>query len=117
MLAVHHAARAIRGAEYLSLRSQMIRAAASIPTNIVEGRACRSEREFRRFLDIAIASTRELEYQIELARDLGAMDDRTFESLSAQCTDVRKMLYGLVAKLADRPEPPAGERNKQSGRR
>ena len=49
-LNAHRVAGQIRGASYLSLRSQLIRAAMSIPTNIVEGRAKHSEREFCRFL-------------------------------------------------------------------
>ena len=104
MLGVHRAASEIRGGEYLALRSQMIRAASSISTNIVEGRSRRSEREFRRFLDIAVASSRELEYHLQCALDLGVLDERTFESLSGQATDVRRMLYGLLAKLDEKPE-------------
>ena len=109
MLNVHRAAQAIRGGEYLALRSQIIRAAASIPTNIVEGRARTGDREFRRFLSYSLASTRELEYHLLAARDMGALDQRTFASLSAQATDVRKMLHGLTAKLAERQgDEPSG---------
>lgn len=110
MLGVHRAASEIRGGEYLSLRSQMIRAAASISTNIVEGRSRRSEREFKRFLDIAIASSRELEYLLECAVDLGVMDEDTFRALRDQVTDVRRMLYGLMAKLDE-----SAEKSKQDG--
>jgi 23S rRNA-intervening sequence protein len=48
-LAIHRAAARIRGVMYSSLRSQMVRAALSIPANIVEGRGQRSDREFARY--------------------------------------------------------------------
>ena len=45
-LDAHKAALGIRGAHYVSLRSQIIRAAMSIPANIVEGREQASEKDF-----------------------------------------------------------------------
>jgi four helix bundle protein len=71
MLKVHLLAGELRGGAYLSLRSQIIRAAMSIPANIVEGRAQRTDRDFSRFLGYAIASASELEYHLLAARDLG----------------------------------------------
>ena len=53
----------------------MRHAAVSIPTNIVEGSARESEGDYLRFLDIAFASTRELNYLIDLSRRLGFIDD------------------------------------------
>jgi four helix bundle protein len=102
MLNVHRVAAGIRGAQYLSLRSQMIRAAMSIPTNIVEGRAQKSERDFVRFLGYAIASTRELEYHLLAARDLGVISQDECETLMNQTVEVRKMLTGLIARLEAR---------------
>jgi four helix bundle protein len=49
-LDAHKAALTIRRAHYVSLRSQIIRAAMSIPANIVEGREQASEKDFARFL-------------------------------------------------------------------
>ena len=92
----------MREGEYLSLRSQMIRAAMSIPANIVEGRACATDREFCRYLRYAIASGRELEYHLIAARDVHALDDETFHSLSTQLADVLKMLHGLILTLDGR---------------
>jgi four helix bundle protein len=53
---VHHVAGGIRGARNASLRSQMVRAAMSIPTNIVEGSGQESRRELARFLGYAANS-------------------------------------------------------------
>lgn len=99
-LRVHSAARRIQGSDYLSLRSQLIRAAMSIPANIVEGRSQQSEREFSRFLKIALNSASELEYHLIAAHDMGAMREGDFLSLSNQTIEVRKMLYGLLARIA-----------------
>ena len=109
MLDVHRVAKGIRGAQYLSLRSQIIRAAMSIPANIVEGRAQKSERDFARFLGYAIASTHELEYHLLAARDIGVVTTAHHERLAMQIEDVRKMLHGLVGTLNQPavPSPPA----------
>ena len=67
--------------EMYGLRSQLRRAAVSIPTNIVEGCARDSEGDLLRFLDIAFASTRELNYLIGLASRLEFMNAKTAEEL------------------------------------
>jgi four helix bundle protein len=91
---------------YVSLKSQMTRAAESIPFNIVEGCGANSQSEFARFLDIAIRSTTELEYQLELARDYEVLPPRDWHSLSVETSDVRRMLWGLRNKvLATIPSP------------
>ena len=68
-LAVDRACKRIRGSQYASLRNQLFRAATSIPANIAEDRRQCSEKEFRRFLRIALSSSSELEYHLILARD------------------------------------------------
>lgn len=65
----------IRRSHDVALRSQIIRAALSIPANIVEGRHQESEKEFARFLRIALNSGYELEYHVMVARDFEAMSD------------------------------------------
>jgi four helix bundle protein len=54
-------------AELFCLTSQMRRAAVSIPSNIAEGRARNSSREFLHFLSISRGSLAELDTQLELA--------------------------------------------------
>lgn len=96
---VHSVAIRIRGSNYASLRSQMIRAAMSIPANIVEGRGQNSERNFARFLGFALNSSSELEYHLVVARDIGAITLSDFRSLTDQLIEVRKMLRGLLNRI------------------
>jgi four helix bundle protein len=110
---VHRVAGQIRGAKHASLRSQMIRAAQSVPTNIVEGCSQQSAREYSRFLRIALHSTTELEYHLLAARELGAVSASSSITLIAQVIEVRKMLYGLLRYLKSRSG--VGSVAKQSG--
>jgi four helix bundle protein len=109
-LNVHAVAIRIRGSNYVSLRSQMIRAAMSIPANIVEGRGQKSERDFARFLGYALNSTSELEYHLVVARDIRAITLNDFSSLLSQLIEVRKMLHGLLKRITTpKPVPSAVE--------
>ena len=103
-LDVHRVAGQIRGAKHASLRSQIIRAAMSVPTNIVEGCSQQSTREYSRFVRIALNSTTELEYHLVAARDLAAVPASGSLTLISQVIEVRKMLYGLLRYLKSRSD-------------
>jgi four helix bundle protein len=89
----------IRQAHDLSLRSQIVRAAMSVPANIVEGRRQSSEKDFARFIGIALNSGFELEYHLIVAADIGAIPKAECEALLSETIEVRKMLFGLQRKL------------------
>ena len=99
------------------LRSQIFRAATSIPANIAEGRRQESEKEFARFLRYALNSSSELENHLILAHDTKAISEDDFRSLVTQTIRVRKMLYALLKCLSatDRT-PPAPPRAPQTAR-
>jgi len=103
-LNVHRDARAIRGAEYVSLRSQLIRAAMSVPANIVEGSGQVSRRDFGRFLRFALNSAVELEYHLIVARDIQALKAGDVDALLSQNVEVRKMLHALVKRVTSTTE-------------
>jgi|SRR5437868_12751026 len=91
----------IREAAHRPLRSQLNRAALSIPTNIVEGRGKQSDRDFARYLGYALGSATEFEYHTMAARDVKAISERDATSLLSQVIEVKRMLHGLIDKLSD----------------
>ena len=104
MLNVYRSTKRIRGAEHISLRSQTVRAAMSVPTNIVDGNGKRSPRDFIRFLGYSIDSATELEYHLIVARDLELLSNSDFHSLVDQLVEVRKMICGLINYLSRKDE-------------
>jgi four helix bundle protein len=87
----------------------MIRAAMSIPANIVEGKGQKSGREFARFIGYAINSSSELEYHLVLARDLRVITPARCTPLLSQLIEVRKMLYGLQKRVQERDRNPVSQ--------
>ncbi|ADC49379.1 hypothetical protein BpOF4_06605 [Alkalihalophilus pseudofirmus OF4] len=85
--------------EQYGLMSQMKRAAVSIPSNIAEGRARGSTKEYKRFLLIARGSLEELKYQIYLSKDLKFINQAQYEELITKVDQVGRMLNGLVRKI------------------
>jgi four helix bundle protein len=76
----------------------------SVPTNIVEGSAHESPREFARFLRYALASVSEVEGHVQLAHDLGMIKEAELSTLLGRVVDVRMMLHGLLKKLQGHPK-------------
>ena len=114
MLQVHEVTREIRGTQYLSLKNQILRAAMSIPANIVEGRAQRSDREFSRFVGYAIASSSELEYHLFAATEIGVLSRGRTDPLVERTIGVRRMLIGLRKTLLAAATPSSSATDSQS---
>src|SRR3972149_309713 len=85
--------------EIYGLVSQMRRAVISIPSNIAEGQSRSSTGEFRQFLGISRGSLAELETQIEVAGRLKYLTPQQLEILLQDCTEIGKMLNGLMRSL------------------
>jgi four helix bundle protein len=85
--------------EQFGLTSQLRRSALSIPSNIAEGCGRSSATEFARFLEIALGSASEAEYQLLLACDLTYLGDTDHRDLTAKVTEVKRMLTSLILKL------------------
>ena len=100
-LSAERVASEIRDVAHKPLRAQLNRAAMSIPTNIVEGRGKKSDRDFARYLGYALGSACELEYHIILARDVGAIPESDFDALMRQIIDIKRMLHGLIDRLSE----------------
>ena len=85
--------------EIYGLTAQLRRASSSVPANIAEGCGCDGDREFNRFLGIALRSASETEYHLLLARDLGYLSDESYEELTAQVTEVKRRLSIFMRRL------------------
>jgi four helix bundle protein len=83
----------------VALTTQLRRAALSVPANIAEGAGKTGNHEFRRFLDIALGSAAETHYHLMAARDIGLLQNDTYDELSSRVVEVRKMLSGLIKRV------------------
>ena len=89
--------------ERYGLTSQMRRSAVSVPSNIAEGCGRGSDADFARFLQIAMGSASELEYQVLLAHDLRFLKEADYSQCTSQVQEVKRMLSAFLKKLtADR---------------
>jgi len=77
------------------LKNQIQRAVVSIPSNIAEGYGRFSNKDFRHFLAIANGSANELRTQIQLAANIGYIEQKEAWRLVERCVEVSKMLKGL----------------------
>lgn len=84
--------------EQFGLTSQIRRAAVSIPSNIVEGKARGSDKDLLRFLFYARGSLEEVKYQTLLANDLNYIDTENHNELQNLMFEIDKMLNGLIKK-------------------
>lgn len=87
-------------AERYNLTSQIRRSVVSIPSNIAEGYARRSKKEFAQFLRISYGSTAELETQLEIAYRLHLLTPDKYQALKELLTEVRKMINKLLSYLS-----------------
>jgi four helix bundle protein len=101
-LAVYRATREFPKDEIYGLRSQIRRAAISIPSNIAEGYGRRTTAEYMRSLNIAYGSNCELETQLSLATDLDYIDRSVAGKLGQQTAEVERMLTALRRALMRR---------------
>ena len=85
--------------EIFGLVNQLRRAAVSIPSNIAEGAARSSDKEFIHFLYIALGSLSETETQILISKQLDFLQD---ESIMEELIIIRKMLLGLINYLKNK---------------
>jgi len=85
--------------EIYSLTSQVRRSVVSIPSNIAEGAGHTSKKEFSRFLEIAYASTCELDTQIILSYDLEFISQTDLNESNNYIEELQKMLNGLLKSL------------------
>jgi four helix bundle protein len=85
--------------EIFGITYQMRKSAVSIPSNIAEGAARQTNKEFIQFLYIALASNAELETQLLLSNAIGYADN--IEVLEEKIQTIGKLINGLIRYLKD----------------
>ena len=85
--------------EKFGLTNQLRRSAVSIPSNIAEGSSRNSNKDFARFLEIAIGSAYEMETQLLIACDLGFLQNDSMNSLICQLQEIIKMISKFRSTL------------------
>jgi len=87
--------------EAYGLLAQIRRAAVSVPSNIAEGHGRLTDLQFRHFLGTARGSLYEMQTQLELAGDLGYLDEKLVRELMDQGWEVARLINGLISALAE----------------
>jgi|SRR5690606_33497062 len=82
--------------EMYGLVSQLRRSAISIPSNIAEGAARQSNKEYIQFLYVALGSLMEVDTQLSIANNLNFLTDETLIELQGKSDEIGKMLNGLI---------------------
>ncbi len=88
--------------ERYGITNQLRRAAVSVPSNIAEGQARFSQREFHHFLSQARGSLVEIETQLLIARDLSYLHPCKTEELLGSTAELGRLLNGLIASIKSR---------------
>jgi four helix bundle protein len=85
--------------EQFGIASQIRRATVSIPSNIAEGAARQTKKEFIQFLYIAKGSLSEVDTQMEIAKGLQYLSQPDWATLNGKLERIDRMLSGLIRSL------------------
>jgi len=88
--------------EKYGLKSQIQRAAVSIPSNIAEGCSRDTERDFKWFLYIAIGSAFELETQLTISQQLGLILKAKVEPILLLLSEEQKMINSFISTIENK---------------
>lgn len=84
--------------EKYGLVSQIRRSAVSVPSNIAEGCSRNSNKDFNRFLEIALGSSFELETQLLLSKTQGYGNEK-LDDIIIELSQIQKMTNAYRTKL------------------
>jgi len=85
--------------ELYALTSQIKRSAISIPSNIAEGYGRDEKKDYLKFLNIALSSLFELQTQIEIAYNLGYINENSFTELYEDSREIERMLSSFIKQI------------------
>jgi len=100
-LAVYKVTKSFPKEELYGLTTQIRRASMSIPTNIAKGCGRNTDADFARFLQIAMGSASETEYQLILAYDLEFLSKESYDELHSNVEEVKRMLASFLKTLRE----------------
>jgi four helix bundle protein len=95
-------AKALPRSEEYRLTSQLLRAAASVPSNIAEGHARGTRKDYAHFVSIARGSLAETETILLLLVEVELVTNAHVQAALALCDEIGRMLNRLHARLAAR---------------
>jgi four helix bundle protein len=95
--------------EQEALADELRRRAYRAPLSIADGSVRRGSRRCRPSLEDACAAVAEVETILEIARDLGYLDEAAFARIAEVATEASKTLYGLVRKMAHAEVATSGQ--------
>jgi four helix bundle protein len=96
---IYRAPREFPRDELYGLTNQLRMAVVSVPSNIAEGQAHFSQKEFRHFLSHARGSLGEIETQLMIAQNLGYLSLQQTQPLLGKAAELGKVLNGLIASI------------------
>ena len=96
---IYHLTTGFPHSEELGLKAQMRRAGISICSNVAERCGRRGDREFRRFLDVAMGFACELESELIVSFDLAFIAESVQEQALSVLIEIKRMLSGLMGRL------------------
>lgn len=85
--------------EKFGLISQIKRSSVSIPSNIAEGAGRGTNKDFCRFIDIAVGSSCELDTQLIIAKELTWLEPSIYEVYEDRIDHLQKRMFILKQKL------------------
>jgi four helix bundle protein len=100
---IYDATREFPSDERYGLTNQLRRAAVSVPSNIAEGQARFSSKEFHHFLSLARGSLVEIETQLMIAENLGYLPSKQTRPLLEGAAELGRVLNGLIASIKRAP--------------
>ena len=84
------------------LSKQLLRSGTSIGANLAESECAMSEKDFLLKVYIALKECSETLYWLELLKDTDYLSDKQYESLSADCIELKKMLMSTTKTMSSK---------------
>ena len=98
---IYRIVRFLPSEERYALSDQMRRAAVSIPSNIAEGNARGSKKDYVNFLSIAKGSDAELKTQCSICVRLNFVKEENIRNAMSLCDEVGRMLNTMISRMKE----------------